>query len=82
MTTNFILKKSFFATIIKSGKEIRLSGATETTKWTRPQFVVDLICPGFVKSVEARVDLLPADVVEIVGRYVEYDPFIDSACIL
>ncbi|OAL68950.1 hypothetical protein A7D00_7117 [Trichophyton violaceum] len=66
MSYNKILKKVPIGSITKAGQEILLSVATETSTWTRPEYIAHQQGPGFKKAVEASKDLVPPGTKEFV----------------
>ena len=71
MSYNQIIRKRMLGIVTKSGKEITLSAATETSHWTRPDFVAEAIKAPFEQAVQQYPMLLPNDTREICARYVE-----------
>jgi hypothetical protein len=59
-------------TIIKNGREVTISVATKTTKWTRPDVAVDAVGDAFTKAVEAYNGELPADTKDVCARESEH----------
>lgn len=69
MSYNQIIRKKLLGTIMKNGKQIKLSAAVETSQWTRPEFAVDSMKDSFEKAVSGYTGKLPEDVTEICARY-------------
>jgi hypothetical protein len=76
MSYNQIISKKTVRTIIKNGREVTISVATKTTKWTRPDVAFDAVGDAFTKAVEAYNGELPADTKDVCARL---DSFCHSA---
>lgn len=76
MSYNQIISKKTVRTIIKNGREVTISVATKTTKWTHPDVAVDAVGDAFTKAVEAYNGELPADTKDVCARL---DSFCHSA---
>jgi hypothetical protein len=72
MSYNQIISKKTVRTIIKNGREVTISVATKTTKWTRPDVAVDAVGDAFTKAVEAYNGELPADTKDVCARESEH----------
>lgn len=65
---NKIVKKLPVGTIIKDGKSILLSVATETSDWKRTDAAALRVAPAFKTSVVKHTGPLPKDTQEICVR--------------
>jgi hypothetical protein len=72
MSYNQIIKKQVLGTIIKNGKEVSLSVATETTHWKRPEFIPDTMKTKVTKAVMDFPGQLPAGTGEVCIRYMRH----------
>lgn len=68
MSYNKILAKKVLGSIVKNGKTITLSTATETTHWKRPDVIADVMKEPFTKAVVEYTGPLPEDTNEICAR--------------
>ena len=68
MPLNQIIKRVAVGSITKSGQEITLSVATQTSEWLRPDSIALQQGPGFKGAVEASKHLLPSGTKEVCQR--------------
>jgi hypothetical protein len=68
MLINQILAKKLVGTAVKDGATVKLSVATRTTYWTRPDIAVDKVGIALSKSLPSWKEPLPNDTKEICSR--------------
>jgi hypothetical protein len=68
MSFNQILAKKLVGTAVKNGATVKLSVATKTTHWTRPDFTADKVGAVLTKSLSNWKEPLPNDTQEICSR--------------
>jgi hypothetical protein len=65
---NKIIKKKTVDKLIKNGIEVVLSIATQTSEWTRPEFIADAIAQRAAPVIQNSKTVLPASTVEVCIR--------------
>ena len=65
---NKIIKKKVVDKLTKNGMEVVLSVATETSHWTRPDFIADSIGQRAAPIIKDSEIVLPAGTVEVCVR--------------
>lgn len=68
MSFNQILAKKLVGTAMKDGATVKLSVATRTTYWTRPDLAADKVGTVLSKSLTDWKEPLPNDTQEICSR--------------
>jgi hypothetical protein len=68
MSYNWIFQKKMLDTIMKGGKEIKLSAATQTSSWKRPDVVALELREPLKKAVQNFSGELPNGTTEICVR--------------
>jgi hypothetical protein len=68
MSRNRIFQKKMLDTIMKGGKEIKLSAATQTSDWKRPDIVALGLREPLKKAVQDFSGELPNGTTEICAR--------------
>lgn len=68
MSFNQILAKKLIGTAVKDGAAVKLSVATSTTYWTRPDLAADKAGAVLTKSLPNWKEPLPDDTQEICSR--------------
>ncbi|KAK2746778.1 hypothetical protein FQN55_005505 [Onygenales sp. PD_40] len=72
MTYNQIVRKITVGKIIKAGKEITVSVATQTTSWVRHESVAQQQGERWLKTVDDLKDTLPEGTVDVCQREAEH----------
>ncbi|KAB8244555.1 hypothetical protein BDV35DRAFT_359645 [Aspergillus flavus] len=72
MSYNQILKRKIIGSILKNGKEIKLSVATETSHWKRPECVADGMADRVINIVQSYSKPLPHGTSEVCIREPEH----------
>jgi hypothetical protein len=68
MAYNKIIKKKAVDKLMKNGMEVVLSVATQTSEWTRPEFIADAIAQRAAPVIQNSKTVLPAGTVEVCIR--------------
>lgn len=68
MAYNKIIKKKAVDRLMKNGMEVVLSVATQTSEWTRPDFIADSIAQKAGPVIQNSKTVLPAGTVEVCIR--------------
>lgn len=78
MSYNQILKRKIIGSILKNGKEIKLSVATETSHWKRPECVADGMADRVINIVQSYSKPLPHGTSEVCIRYEDQNQFMSK----
>jgi len=69
MSSNKIIASKLLGSILRSGKELELRAATQTTLWTRPTVIAgEAMRDGATKAIEGSGKVLPKNAARLVVR--------------
>ena len=68
MSLNRIINRVPFGSIVKDGKKITISSATETLDWRRPEFIAEKAARLVHENIPFWREPLPKDTVEVCNR--------------
>ena len=68
MSANKILNKKIVGMVVKDGKRITVSAATETSNWRRPDFAAEKVGALLCSNIPVWTQPIPEDTTEICSR--------------
>ncbi|KAK3616597.1 hypothetical protein LTR17_018359 [Elasticomyces elasticus] len=73
MSSNKIIASKLLGSILRSGKELELRAATQTTHWTRPAVIAgEAMRDGAIKAIEGSGKALPKNTARLVVREADH----------